>query len=1075
MGGCITIEIPCDKAVDQTCSRFFGDRNYIHMMKANLGALETAMQKLIDKRNDLSKRVSAEESRGSERLAQVEGWFSRVARIDPQVSDLLDVKPAEINRLCLFGYFSKKCISSCKYGKKVSKTLEEVKELLSEGVFEEVARKRLAPKAGKKHIQTTIGLDSMVGKAWDSIMKPEGRTLGIYGMGGVGKTTLLGTINNKFKDEFDVVIWVVVSKDLQYKSIQDQILRRLRVDKEWANQTEEEKASSIDEILGQKKFVVLLDDLWSDVDLDKIGVPRPTQENKGSKIVFTTRSKEVCRYMRADDELKMDCLSTNEAWELFQNVVGEAPFKKDSEILTLAKQICEKCYGLPAQVKGWLLSVASLDSQVSKKLEEVELLSREAFDKVAIKGRLPKVEQQPIQTTIGLDSMVGKAWDSIMKPERRTSGIYGMGEVGKTTLLTRINNKFKDEFDAVIWVVVSKDLQYKGIQDQILRRLRVDREWEGETEKEKASSIANILGRNKFILLLDDLWRVVDLNKIGVPRPTQENGSKIVFTTRSKEVCSDMEADDKLQIDCLSKNEAWELFRSIVGEDLLKRHPDIPTLAKQICEKCYGLPLALNVIGKAMKYKEVYTNGVMQKSYDGLKEENVKSCFLYCSLFPEDYEIAKEELIEYWISEGFIDGKRDEDGSNNQGHDRIGLLVRAHLLRECEKEFTPAVKMHDVLREMALWIGSTSGKEEEKQCVKSGVKVRSIPDDINWDNMLKVIPGKFFQFMRALVVLDLSHNLDLRELSEEIFSLTSLQYLNLLQTGISSLSVGLKGLRKQISLDLEFTGIKFSYGPKSYEYGKEVSKKLEEVELLSREAFDKVAIKGRLPKVEQQPIQTTIGLDSMVGKAWDSIMKPERRTSGIYGMGEVGKTTLLTRINNKFKDEFDAVIWVVVSKDLQYKGIQDQILRRLRVDREWEGETEKEKASSIANILGRNKFILLLDDLWRVVDLNKIGVPRPTQENGSKIVFTTRSKEVCSDMEADDELEMDCLSTNEAWELFQNVFGEVRLKGHPDIHALAKKICEKCYGLPLAINMIGKAMSCKEDVHEWRDAIDVFS
>ncbi|KAF2594687.1 hypothetical protein F2Q70_00042699 [Brassica cretica] len=602
MGGCLSLDLPWGQAVTQACNSLFGDGNYIHMMKANLEALEASMQTLRDRRDDLLTRVSIEEDKGLERLAQVKGWLLSVASLDSQVSILLEDKPTEINRLCLFGYFSENCISSYEYGK-----------------------------------------------------------------------------------------------------------------------------------------------------------------------------------------------------------------------------------------------------EVSKKLEKVELLSKEAFDKVAIKGRLPKVEQQPIQTTVGLDSMVGKAWDSIMKPERRTSGIYGMGEVGKTTLLTRINNKFKDEFDAVIWVVVSKDLQYKGIQDQILRRLRVDREWEGETEKEKASSIANILGRNKFILLLDDLWRVVDLNKIGVPRPTQENGSKIVFTTRSKEVCSDMEADDKLQIDCLSKNEAWELFRSIVGEDLLKQHPDIPTLAKQICEKCYGLPLALNVIGKAMKYKEVYTNGVMQKSYDGLKEENVKSCFLYCSLFPEDYEIAKEELIEYWISEGFIDGKRDEDGSNNQGHDRIGLLVRAHLLRECEKEFTPAVKMHDVLREMALWIGSTSGKEEEKQCVKSGVKVRSIPDDINWsvlrrislmrnyiediscfpkfpnlstlflrDNMLKVIPGKFFQFMRALVVLDHSHNLDLRELSEEICSLTSLQYLNLSHTCISSLSVGLKGLRKQISLDLEFTGIKFSYVPKRF-------------------------------------------------------------------------------------------------------------------------------------------------------------------------------------------------------------------------------------------------------------------
>ncbi|CAN7097660.1 unnamed protein product [Brassica rapa subsp. narinosa] len=1033
-----------------------------------------------------------------------------------------------------------------------------------------------------------------------------------------------------------------------------------------------------------------------------------------------------------------------------------------------------------------------------------------------------------------------------------------MGGVGKTTLLARINNKFDEEvseFDVVIWVVVSKDLQYKGIQDQILRRLRADQELEKETEEKKASFIENFLRRKKFILLLDDLWSAVDLNKIGVPRPTQENGSKIVFTTRKKEVCRHMRADDELKIDCLSTNEAWELFQNVVGEAPLKKDSEILTLAKKISEKCHGLPLALNVIGKAMSCKEDvhewrHANDVLKSSsrefpgmeenilsvlkfsYDGLEDDKMKSCFLYCSLFPEDYEIKKEELIEYWINEGFINGKRDEDGSNNKGHVIIGLLVRAHLLMESET----TVKMHDVLREMALWIGSTSEKEEEKQCVKSGVKLSCIPDDINWsvlrrislmsnqiekisccpkcpnlstlflrDNDLKGTPGKFFQFMPSLVVLDLSRNRSLRDLPEEICSLTSLKYLNLSYTRISSLSVGLKGLRKLISLDLEFTKLKsidgigtslpnlqvlklyrsrqyidarsieelqllehlkiltgnvtdssiylesiqrveglvrcvqrlriinmstevltlntvalgglreleiinskiaeikidwkckgkedlpspyfkhlFSIviqdleGPKELtwllfapnlkhlevirspsleeiinkEKGMSISNvtvpfpKLESLtlrglpelericsspqalpslkdiahcpklplenpsfhssnnlligilyppvqkslisisdgnhvkrkyylscdqtlnqtcnclfgdgnyihmmkanlealettmqelrqrrddlltrvsteedkglqrlaqvegwlsrvaridsqvsdllkdeptetkrlclfgyfkELLSRKDFEKVAEKRPAPKVGKKHIQTTIGLDSMVEKAWNSIMKPERRTLGIYGMGGVGKTTLLTHINNKLEKEvngFDVVIWVVVSQDLQYKGIQDQILRRLRVDKEWENQTEEEKASSIDDILGRKKFVLLLDDLWSEVDLNKIGVPHPTQENGSKIVFTTRSKEVCSDMEADDKLQIDCLPANEAWELFRSIVGEDTLKLHQDIPTLAKKICEKCYGLPLALNVIGKAMKYKEDVHEWRHAKKVLS
>lgn len=38
---------------------------------------------------------------------------------------------------------------------------------------------------------------------------------------------------------------------------------------------------------------------------------------------------------------------------------------------------------------------------------------------------------------------------------------------------------------------------------------------------------------------------------------------------------------------------------------------------------------------------------ILKYSYDSLNGEVVKSCFLYCSLFPEDYLIDKERLVDY--------------------------------------------------------------------------------------------------------------------------------------------------------------------------------------------------------------------------------------------------------------------------------------------------------------------------------------------------------------------------------------------------------------------------------------------
>ncbi|XP_019099023.1 PREDICTED: probable disease resistance protein At1g15890 [Camelina sativa] len=444
---------------------------------------------------------------------------------------------------------------------------------------------------------------------------------------------------------------------------------------------------------------------------------------------------------------------------------------------------------------------------------------------------------------------------------RRTFGLYGIGGIGKTTLLASINNFFLEtvnDFEVVIWVVVSNDLQYLSIQDQILRRLNLDKDWEQDTEEERANEIHNILKGRKFMLLLDDLGSKVDLTKVGVPPITYQNGSVILFTTRSKEVCEDMEAVG-IEVKRLSIAESWELFHKQLGDNTLKSHPDIPALARVVAGKCNGLPLALNVIGKTMAQKKTVQEwshaitalnlpseefllsnegGVLpllMVSYDSLESAKVKSCFLYCCLFPEDYEIQKNELIEYWLCEGFIDGDRDKDGANKEGLDIINLLVSSHLLMN--GGVTTKVKMHGVVREMGLWIATNFGKQKEILCVKSGVWLQQIPEDIIsskvvrrmsfmnnqiaeiscspqcpdlstlllQNNKLVDISGEFFRFMPAVVVLDLSENKRLIGLPEEISNLGSLQYLNLSHTGIKSLPVGLKALRKLIYLNVDYT------------------------------------------------------------------------------------------------------------------------------------------------------------------------------------------------------------------------------------------------------------------------------
>ncbi|KAG2260746.1 hypothetical protein Bca4012_008933 [Brassica carinata] len=506
--------------------------------------------------------------------------------------------------------------------------------------------------------------------------------------------------------------------------------------------------------------------------------------------------------------------------------------------------------------------------RVSKMLKMVEdLKSKGFFEEVASRAARAVGEERPLTpTVVGQETVLEKAWNHLMDDGTKIMGLYGMGGVGKTTLLTQINNKFvdlcgtHDGVEIVIWVVVSGDLQLHKIQHRIGNKIGYKGvEWKRRKENQKALDIFNFLSKKRFVLLLDDIWRKVDLTEIGIPNPTTKNGCKIVFTTRSLAICTSMGVHEPMEVQCLSTNNAWDLFKKKVGENTLDIHPDIPKIARKVAGACRGLPLALNVIGETMSCKKTTQEWyhavdvlktyaadfsdvkekilpILKYSYDNLEGDNVKSCFLYCSLFPEDALIDKERVIDYWICEGFIEGYESKERAVNQGYEILGTLVCASLLMEGGKYDNKSyVRMHDVVREMALWIASDLEKHKGSYIVRAGVGLNEVPKVQNWqlvtrtslvNNKIKEIDeshecpklttlllqnnrclvsisGEFFKSMPRLVVLDLSWNVELKVLPEQISELVSLRYLDLSESNIVRLPVGLQKLKKLMHLNLE--------------------------------------------------------------------------------------------------------------------------------------------------------------------------------------------------------------------------------------------------------------------------------
>ncbi|XP_077241978.1 disease resistance protein RPS5-like [Tasmannia lanceolata] len=371
-----------------------------------------------------------------------------------------------------------------------------------------------------------------------------------------------------------------------------------------------------------------------------------------------------------------------------------------------------------------------------------------------------------IEGTTSTECTLQKIFVCIKDVRNRKIGIWGMGGVGKTTVIKILNKspELTQMFEIVIWVPVSKDWSMRKVQNEIAKRLLLKLESD-ESNESLARRISWVLERRNFILLLDDMWEKIELDDVGIPSKNKGNCSKVVLTTRRLQVCNLMDADDEIKVEILSDEEARKLFHEKVGD--IVNSPSIQSIAKLVVKECNGLPLAIIVVrecnglplaiivvGGSLRKEDnvhVWKNALnelrspatseiedmeeqvfkrLKFSFDRLKNENTKNCFLYAALYPEDYNIPIDEIIEYWRGEGFIDGA----GANDKGHAILKNLIDASLL-ECAG--TSHVKMHDVMRDMALRITSSTG-EECRFLVRAGLGISEPPKEEEWENVERI-------------------------------------------------------------------------------------------------------------------------------------------------------------------------------------------------------------------------------------------------------------------------------------------------------------------------------------------------
>ncbi|CAL8114299.1 unnamed protein product [Prunus armeniaca] len=326
---------------------------------------------------------------------------------------------------------------------------------------------------------------------------------------------------------------------------------------------------------------------------------------------------------------------------------------------------------------------------------------------------------------------------ALRNEKSRIIGICGMGGVGKTTMVRDIVNRLKGTnqlFDDVVMTTVTATVNIKTIQTEIAESL--DMKFVEEIESRRAEKLHMRIKESKRILIiLDDVWSELNFEAIGIPLAGGPNytyqvheGCKILLTSRDEGVCKVMGCTDNIfRVQALNEKEAWELFRATVGESLDNNH-DLLHITKLIADECKGLPIAIITVGKALlpsKGKHEWITALQELknslpeniigmehsvysciklSYDKLNSGEVKSCFLLCCLFPEDYDVPIEYLVRYGLGRATFRNTNTIEDVRNKVHSLVENLKRRFLLLDSEKE--ECIKMHDVVRDVAISIAS---------------------------------------------------------------------------------------------------------------------------------------------------------------------------------------------------------------------------------------------------------------------------------------------------------------------------------------------------------------------------------
>ncbi|GJY90749.1 disease resistance protein, partial [Tanacetum coccineum] len=361
-------------------------------MNENHSRFEAKWRTLCAVRDDLKDKTYKYKST---KKRTMDDWFLRVMDIEKVVQEL-ERRFVEKQNSSTWIHV----LPRSKLSKQMESVWSEIGELILEGnqlgdtLVHKVAEgvvKMTAPDIS--YIPT---LQGVLDKILQDLSKENIKAIRVLGMLGAGKTTIMQNLNNheKVASMYERVVWVTVSgeennkENLSTERLQHAIAERLIVDTEGSTDVVKVARKIKDELEGVK-FLLLLDDVKAEFDLDMIGIPEGA---KGSKIVMTTKYRHIRLPSCSSIEVKK--LSSNESWNMFHKVLALPDDIKDKpQLERTARKAVSLCGGHPLMIK--------MAARIFKSIENHELSEISWSDGLETLRRWPeKGNNEPIKNLL---------------------------------------------------------------------------------------------------------------------------------------------------------------------------------------------------------------------------------------------------------------------------------------------------------------------------------------------------------------------------------------------------------------------------------------------------------------------------------------------------------------------------------------------------------------------------------------------------------------------------------------------------------------------------------------------------